>query len=57
MKETIDTISDELWEQIRELLEEKLIEFGVTEEREEWAKSAVWSKLIMKLENDYPFED
>lgn len=53
MKETIDTISEELWEQIRELLEEKLAEFGVTEDREEWTKTEVSTKLIMKLENDY----
>lgn len=53
MKETIDTISEELWEQIRELLEEKLTEFGVTQDREEWTKTEVSTKLIMKLENDY----
>jgi len=53
MKETIDTISEELWEEIRELLEEKLLEFGITKEREEWTKAEVSSKLIMKFENDY----
>ena len=53
MNETIDTISEELWEQLRELLEEKLTEFGVTEDREAWTKTEVSTKLIMKLENDY----
>lgn len=53
MNETIDTISEELWEQLRELLEEKLTEFGVTQDREEWTKTEVSTKLIMKLENDY----
>ena len=53
MNETIDTISEELWEQLRELLEEKLAEFGVTQDREAWTKTEVSTKLIMKLENDY----
>tara|TARA_Y100000114_G_scaffold68824_1_gene63060 strand:- start:285 stop:458 length:174 start_codon:yes stop_codon:yes gene_type:complete len=56
MKETIEAISDELWEEIRELLEEKLLEFGISEEREEWTKSEVSSKLIVKLENDFLIE-
>lgn len=56
MKETIDTISEELWEEIRELLEEKLLEFGITKESEDWTKAEVSSKLIMKFENDYLVE-
>mgnify|MGYP007000347736 len=39
MKETIDTISEELWQEIKELLQEKLVEFGVDETREEWTKA------------------
>tara|TARA_A200000159_G_scaffold112849_1_gene105920 strand:- start:420 stop:593 length:174 start_codon:yes stop_codon:yes gene_type:complete len=56
MKETIDTISEELWQEIKELLQEKLVEFGVDETREEWTKAEVSSKLIVKLENDYLIE-
>ncbi len=53
MKETIDTISEELWQEIKELLQEKLLEFGVDESREEWSKAEISSKLIVKFENDY----
>ena len=56
MKETIDAISDELWAEIRELLEEKLLEFGISADREEWTKSEVSSKLIVKFENDFLIE-
>lgn len=56
MKETIDTISEELWQEIKELLDEKLVEFGIDETREEWTKAEVSSKLIVKLENDYLIE-
>jgi len=56
MKETIESISEELWEEIKELLQEKLLEFGVDETREEWTKAEVSSKLIRRLENDYLIE-
>ncbi len=56
MNDTIDEISEELWQQIVELLENKLLEFGVTEEREEWTKAEVSSKLLTKLENDLLIE-
>jgi hypothetical protein len=52
MNETIESISEELWEQIKELLEEKMLEFGVDEEKENWTRSEVSNKLITKLEND-----
>jgi uncharacterized protein YllA (UPF0747 family) len=53
MKETIDSISDEMWEYIKQLFEEKMLEFGVEEEREKWTRAEVSTKLIMKLEDDY----
>ena len=53
MKETIDSISDEMWEYIKELFEEKMLEFGVETEREKWTRAEVSTKLIMKLEDDY----
>jgi len=53
MKETIDSISDEMWEHIKELFEEKMLEFGIEEGRERWTRSEVSTKLIMKLEDDY----
>lgn len=53
MKETIDSISDEMWEYIKELFEEKMLEFGVEEEREKWTRAEISTKLIMKLEDDY----
>lgn len=56
MNETIDTISEELWQEIKELLDEKLAEFGIDETREEWTKAEVSSKLIVRLENDYLIE-
>jgi hypothetical protein len=56
MNETIDTISEELWQEIKELLDEKLAEFGIDETREEWTKAEVSSKLIIRLENDYLIE-
>lgn len=56
MKETIESISEELWEEIKELLQEKLLEFGIDETREEWTKAEVSSKLIRRLENDYLIE-
>ncbi len=56
MKETIDTISEELWQEIKELLQEKLLEFGIDESREEWSKAEISSKLIVHLENDYLIE-
>ena len=56
MNETIDTISEELWQEIKELLDEKLAEFGIDETREDWTKAEVSSKLIVRLENDYLIE-
>tara|TARA_B100001564_G_C20217936_1_gene480322 strand:+ start:229 stop:402 length:174 start_codon:yes stop_codon:yes gene_type:complete len=53
MKETIDSISDEMWEYIKQLFEEKMLEFGVEEEREKWTRAEISTKLIMKLEDDY----
>lgn len=53
MNETIESISEELWEQIKELLEEKMLEFGIDEEKENWTRSEVSSKLIIRLENDF----
>lgn len=53
MNETIESISDEIWEELKELLEEKMLEFGVHEEKEKWTRSEVSNKLIVKLENDY----
>ena len=53
MKETIDSISDEMWEYIKQLFEEKMLEFGVETEREKWTRAEVSTKLIMKLEDDY----
>ena len=53
MKETIDSISDEMWEYIKELFEEKMLEFCVETEREKWTRAEVSTKLIMKLEDDY----
>ena len=52
MNETIESISEELWEQIKELLEEKMLELGVDEGRENWTRSEVSNKLITKLENN-----
>ena len=56
MKETVEAISEELWEEIKELLEDKLAEFGVDDTREEWTKAEVSSKLIALLENKYIIE-
>lgn len=56
MKETIDSISDEMLEYIKQLFEEKMLEFGVEEGREEWTRSEVTAKLIMRLEDDYIIE-
>lgn len=56
MKETIDSISDEMLEYIKQLFEEKMLEFGVDEDREEWTRSEVTAKLIMRLEDDYIIE-
>jgi len=56
MKETIDTISEELWQEIKELLEDKLIQFGIDESREKWTKAEVSNKIILRLENDYLIE-
>lgn len=56
MNETIESISDELWEELKELLEEKMLEFGIGEDREEWTRSEVSNNLIIKLENDYLIE-
>ena len=49
MKETIDSISDEMLEYIKQLFEEKMLEYGVEEVREEWTRSEVTAQLIMKL--------
>lgn len=57
MNETIESISEELWEQIKELLEEKMLEFGIDEEREDWTRSEVSNKLIVRLENDFLIDD
>tara|TARA_A200000113_G_C8871499_1_gene356877 strand:- start:5395 stop:5568 length:174 start_codon:yes stop_codon:yes gene_type:complete len=56
MKETIDSISDEMLEYIKQLFEEKMLEYGVEEVREEWTRSEVTAQLIMKLEDDYIIE-
>lgn len=56
MKETIDTISEELWQEIKELLEDKLVQFGIDESREKWTKAEVSNKIILRLENDYLIE-
>ena len=56
MKETIDSISDEMLEYIKQLFEEKMLEYGVEEVREEWTRSEVTAQLIMKLEDDYSIE-
>lgn len=56
MKETIDSISDEMLEYIKQLFEEKMLEYGVDEVREEWTRSEVTAQLIMKLEDDYIIE-
>lgn len=53
MKETIDSISDEMWEYIKQLFEEKMLEFGIDEKREQWTRAEISTKLIMKLEDDY----
>lgn len=52
MDDTIEEISEELLDEIRGLLELKLAEFGVSEERQEWTKVEVSSKLITMLENN-----
>ena len=57
MNETIESISEELWEQIKELIEEKMLEFGIDEEREDWTRSEVSNKLIVRLENDFLIDD
>ncbi len=56
MRETIDSISEEVWEHLKEILEEKMLEFGVETEREKWTRSEVSNKLITLLENDYLIE-
>lgn len=56
MKETIDSISDEMLEYIKQLFEEKMLEYGVEEQREEWTRSEITAQLIMKLEDDYIIE-
>tara|TARA_B100001564_G_C20647547_1_gene675134 strand:+ start:1310 stop:1483 length:174 start_codon:yes stop_codon:yes gene_type:complete len=56
MRETIDSISEEVWEHLKEILEEKMLEFGVETEREQWTRSEVSNKLITLLENDYLIE-
>lgn len=56
MKETVEAISEELWEEIKELLEDKLAEFGVDDTREEWTKAEVSSRIIALLENKYIIE-
>ncbi len=56
MKDTIDDISEEVWEHLKEILEEKMLEFGIDREREDWTRSEVSSKLIVHLENDYLIE-
>ena len=56
MKETIDSISDEMLEYIKQLFEEKMLEYGVEEVREDWTRSEVTAQLIMKLEDDYIIE-
>ena len=56
MNETIESISEELWEQIKELLEEKIVEFGIDKSREEWTKAEISSKIIVRLEDDYLIE-
>lgn len=56
MNDTIEDISDEVWEYLKEVLEEKMLEFGIDREKEEWTRSEVSSKLIVRLENDYLIE-
>ena len=52
MQDTIDEISEELWQQIVEALEIKFAEFGVPYERETLVRDAVANQIITKLEND-----
>ena len=40
----------------KQLFEEKMLEYGVEEVREEWTRSEVTAQLIMKLEDDYIIE-
>lgn len=56
MNDTIEDISEEVWEYLKEVLEEKMLEFGIDGEKEEWTRSEVSSKLIVRLENDYLIE-
>lgn len=56
MNDTIENISEEVWEHLKEVLEEKMLEFGIDRDREEWTRSEVSSKLIVRLENDYLIE-
>lgn len=56
MNETIEDISEEVWEYLKEILEEKMLEFGIDREKKEWTRSEVSSKLIVHLENDYLIE-
>lgn len=52
MQDTIDEISEELWQQILETIDTKFLEFGVPVEREELFRDALATKIITKLEND-----
>jgi hypothetical protein len=52
MQDTIDEISEELWQQILEAIDTKFLEFGVPVEREELFRDALATKIITKLEND-----
>lgn len=56
MNETIEDISEEVWEYLKEILEEKMLEFGIDREKKDWTRSEVSSKLIVHLENDYLIE-
>jgi len=52
MKDTIDEISEELWQQIIEAIDLKFLEFGVPIEKEDSVRVEVASRIVTKLENN-----
>lgn len=52
MKDTIDEISEDLWLEIMEAIESKLLEFGVPYDREDAVKAEVANNIVTKLENN-----
>ncbi len=57
MKDTIDEISEELWQQIVEAIEMKFLEFGIPSEREVSVRVEVASRIVTKLENNLIVEN